>query len=110
MQTETPTLERDVVSWDDLERLIAALTERLANERFDLMLAITRGGLVPAGMLAYRLHTRHWRRAAQSRGPSIGSNGSKASVRSATASRPRADTCPAPGPSPATVRQPWSAS
>lgn len=59
MQTETPATERDIVSWDDLERLIAALTERLANERFDLMLAITRGGLVPAGMLAYRLRIRN---------------------------------------------------
>ena len=59
MQTETPSPERDIVSWDDLERLVATLTERLANERFDLMLAITRGGLVPAGMLAYRLRIRN---------------------------------------------------
>ena len=59
MQTQTPAPERDIVSWDDLERLVATLTERLASERFDLMLAITRGGLVPAGMLAYRLRIRN---------------------------------------------------
>ena len=51
--------ERDVVSWADLDRLVAELAERLAGERFDVMLAITRGGLVPAGMLAYRLRIRN---------------------------------------------------
>ncbi len=59
METETTAPERDIVSWDDLDRLIAALAERLASEPFDLMLAITRGGLVPAGMLAYRLRIRN---------------------------------------------------
>ena len=59
METETTAPERDIVSWDDLDRLIASLAERLAGEPFDLMLAITRGGLVPAGMLAYRLRIRN---------------------------------------------------
>lgn len=53
------TTERDIVSWDDLDRLVAQLADRLAGERFDVMLAITRGGLVPAGMLAYRLRIRN---------------------------------------------------
>jgi hypoxanthine phosphoribosyltransferase len=57
MQTFAP--ERDIVSWDDLDRLVEGLAERLAGEHFDLMLAITRGGLVPAGMLAYRLRIRN---------------------------------------------------
>jgi hypoxanthine phosphoribosyltransferase len=52
MDTRTAAPERDIVSWDDLDRLIAALADRLSTEQFDLMLAITRGGLVPAGMLA----------------------------------------------------------
>lgn len=47
------------MSWDDLDRLVAELADRLAGERFDVMLAITRGGLVPAGMLAYRLRIRN---------------------------------------------------
>jgi hypoxanthine phosphoribosyltransferase len=57
--SELVAVERDVVTWDDLDRLVGALAERLRSERFDLMLAITRGGLVPAGMLAYRLGIRN---------------------------------------------------
>lgn len=50
--------ERDVVSWSDLDRLVGALAARLVDSPADVMLAITRGGLVPAGMLAYRLGMR----------------------------------------------------
>jgi uncharacterized protein len=57
--TETAAVEREIVSWDDLDRLVAGLAERLIGEQFDLLLAITRGGLVPAGMLAYRLRIRN---------------------------------------------------
>jgi hypoxanthine phosphoribosyltransferase len=57
--TEPTAQKRDVVSWDELDRLVAELAERLAPQRFDVMLAITRGGLVPAGMLAYRLGIRN---------------------------------------------------
>jgi len=58
MQTAVPQ-QRDVVSWDELDRLVEGLAERLRDNPFDLMLAITRGGLVPAGMLAYRLRIRN---------------------------------------------------
>jgi len=58
VQTTVPQ-HRDVVTWDELDRLVAGLAERLKGARFDLMLAITRGGLVPAGMLAYRLGFRN---------------------------------------------------
>ncbi len=50
---------RDIVTWEVLDGLVAQLAERLAGERFDVLLAITRGGLVPAGMLAYRLRIRN---------------------------------------------------
>jgi hypoxanthine phosphoribosyltransferase len=50
--------ERDIVSWDDLDRLVLLLADRLAGQPFDVMLAITRGGMVPAGMLSYRLGLR----------------------------------------------------
>ena len=50
---------RDHVAWDDLDRLVADLAGQLRDERFDVLLAITRGGLVPAGMLAYRLGMRN---------------------------------------------------
>ena len=51
--------ERDIVTWEELDRLVAGLAERLRDSAFDVMLAITRGGLVPAGMLAYRLRIRN---------------------------------------------------
>jgi len=56
---DVTTPGRDTVSWEDLDRLVEQLAERLALEQFDVMLAITRGGLVPAGMLAYRLRIRN---------------------------------------------------
>ncbi len=49
--------ERDIVGWRELERLVAVLADQVRGE-YDTMLAITRGGLVPAGMLAYRLRIR----------------------------------------------------
>ena len=55
--TQAP--ERDIVTWEALDGLVAQLAERLARETFDVLLAITRGGLVPAGMLAYRLRIRN---------------------------------------------------
>lgn len=56
---EATVPERDTVSWADLDRLVEQLADRLSHEQFDVMLAITRGGLVPAGMLAYRLRIRN---------------------------------------------------
>jgi len=47
------------VTWDDLDDLVAALAERLrARPEPDVVLAISRGGLVPAGMLGYRMGWR----------------------------------------------------
>jgi hypoxanthine phosphoribosyltransferase len=57
--TDAPAQERDIVTWEVLDGLVASLAGRLAGDRFDLLLAITRGGLVPAGMLAYRLRIRN---------------------------------------------------
>jgi len=49
--------DRIVVTWEDLDRLVARLADQAGSDH-DLVLAITRGGLVPAGMLAYRLDLR----------------------------------------------------
>jgi len=46
-----------VVTWETLDALVADLATQVGRE-FDIVLAITRGGLVPAGMLAYRLDLR----------------------------------------------------
>jgi len=51
-------IDKDIVTWDALSDMVAELAQRLHGE-YDLMLAITRGGLVPAGMLAYRLGIRN---------------------------------------------------
>jgi hypoxanthine phosphoribosyltransferase len=45
------------ISWEELDRLVARLAGLVGRDH-DLVLAITRGGLVPAGMLAYRLDLR----------------------------------------------------
>jgi hypoxanthine phosphoribosyltransferase len=49
--------EAFILTWDALDDLIARLAESVGRDH-DLVLAITRGGLVPAGMLAYRLDLR----------------------------------------------------
>lgn len=56
MTVATPA--RDIVSWEELDQLVARLAEQVRGE-YDVMLAITRGALVPAGMLAYRLGIRN---------------------------------------------------
>ena len=56
MAVATPPA-RDIVSWEELDQLVGRLAEQVRGE-YDVMLAITRGALVPAGMLAYRLDLR----------------------------------------------------
>lgn len=54
-----PEPVKDVVTWDDLDQLVSALADRLSvGPKPDVVLAISRGGLVPAGMLGYRLGWR----------------------------------------------------
>ena len=50
-------VDKDIVTWDALEMLVKQLAEQVGREH-DVLLAITRGGLVPAGMLAYLLGHR----------------------------------------------------
>jgi len=59
MPEMTPEPIKINVTWDDLDQLVAELAERLlASPKPDVVLAISRGGLVPAGMLGYRLGWR----------------------------------------------------
>jgi len=51
-------IDKDVVSWDQLATLVEELADQVRGE-YDVMLAITRGALVPAGILAYRLGIRN---------------------------------------------------
>src|SRR3954462_3824091 len=50
--------DKEIVTWDALAAMVADLGGRVGSE-YDVMLAITRRGLVPAGMLAYRLGLRN---------------------------------------------------
>jgi len=54
----TVTVDKEVVTWDALESMVRSLAGRVGRD-YDVLLAITRGGLVPAGMLAYRLGIRN---------------------------------------------------
>ena len=47
-----------IVGWDDLDEMVGTLADAVGGD-YDGVLAITRGGLVPAGMLAYRLGFRN---------------------------------------------------
>ena len=42
------------LTWDDIEELVARLVARLPRD-YDLLLVVTRGGLVPAGLISKHL-------------------------------------------------------
>lgn len=50
--------DKQIVTWDDLDDLVGTLADKVGSD-YDVVLAITRGALVPAGMLAYRLGLRN---------------------------------------------------
>jgi hypoxanthine phosphoribosyltransferase len=52
-----PSADPVEVGWAELDALVAKLATSIGRDQ-DLVLAITRGGLVPAGILAYRLDLR----------------------------------------------------
>jgi uncharacterized protein len=49
---------REMLTWDDVERLIDHLVPQF-DEEFDAMVMITRGGIIPGGILAERLGLTH---------------------------------------------------
>src|SRR4051812_46250152 len=51
-------IAKEHVSFDDIARMVEELAEQVRGE-YDLLLAVTRGGLIPAGLLAYRLGLRN---------------------------------------------------
>lgn len=53
-----PEPEKLIVSWDDLDGLVEKLASAVGSEH-DVVLTITRGALVPTGMLVYRLGMRN---------------------------------------------------
>ena len=51
-------MRRELVSWDEIDKLIDHLVVQFEHE-FDAMLMITRGGIIPGGMLAEALNVTH---------------------------------------------------
>lgn len=57
MNVEQP-LKR-ILGWDDITRLVDRLAGLLQGQQFDAMLVVTRGGMVPAGLLSESLDIRN---------------------------------------------------
>ena len=47
--------EKVYLSWSDVDKLVASMVSRLEAYDFDLVIAITRGGIVPGAIFAERL-------------------------------------------------------
>jgi hypothetical protein len=51
-------MRQEVLTWDDVDRLIGALLPQFRGV-FDAMLMITRGGIVPGGIISEALDIKH---------------------------------------------------
>ena len=51
-------MRQEILTWDDVDRLIDALLPQLSGN-FDAMLMITRGGIVPGGLISEALDIKH---------------------------------------------------
>src|SRR5512139_3118558 len=59
MQSQPPQQpRRELISWDEIDRLIDHLIPQFKRE-FTAMVMITRGGLIPGGMLAEAMDITH---------------------------------------------------
>ncbi len=52
-------IEKQHLSWQQIEAMVTQLAQPLSGRSFDALLAVTRGGLVPAGLIAYHLGIRN---------------------------------------------------
>ncbi|RMF04557.1 MAG: phosphoribosyltransferase [Chloroflexi bacterium] len=50
------SIKRIYLTWHDVDKIINTLTPRLMGYNYDIVLAITRGGIVPAAIFAERLN------------------------------------------------------
>lgn len=48
-------MEKIYLTWQEVERLINAVLPKLNRQKYDSLLAITRGGIIPGGIIAERL-------------------------------------------------------
>ena len=52
-------MDKDYYSFDQISEQVDQLAHKLAGERFDVMMVITRCGLIPGAILGYRLGIRN---------------------------------------------------
>jgi uncharacterized protein len=52
-------MEKDYQTYEGIAEQVEVLAEKLRHERFDVMLIVTRGGLIPGAILGYRLGIRN---------------------------------------------------
>lgn len=53
------SITKAYLDWTHIETLVEQLAQQTRGRSFDALLAVTRGGLVPAGMIAYHLGIRN---------------------------------------------------
>ena len=53
------SVEKERPSYQDIEDMVNGIAERLRGEKFDAMMVITRGGMIPGSILGYRLGIRN---------------------------------------------------
>lgn len=51
-------MRREVLTWEDVDRLVDHLLPQFETE-FDAMILITRGGIIPGGMLSEAMNIQH---------------------------------------------------
>jgi hypoxanthine phosphoribosyltransferase len=52
-------INKEFLTWQQIEAMVEQLAKQLYGRTFDAMLAVTRGGMVPAGLIAYHLDIRN---------------------------------------------------
>jgi hypoxanthine phosphoribosyltransferase len=52
-------VEKEYLGWGQIEGLVDRLLEQLPRDYYDLLMAVTRGGLVPAGLIAEKINQRN---------------------------------------------------
>ena len=51
-------VEKEYLNWEQIQTMVADLAAH-SHSNYDAMVAVTRGGMVPAGLLAYHLQIRN---------------------------------------------------
>ncbi len=48
-----------ILDWNEIEWLVQSILDKLPSDPYDIVLVITRGGMVPACLISERLHLRN---------------------------------------------------